>query len=93
MSGKKLLLIAAVVGAFAFISVPKSDAGVRVGIGLGFPIAYPGYGYPYYPDAYGYPYGYAPYYPVVYSSPFVYSRPVVVFRNGHRSVRHHHPRR
>ena len=79
MSGKKLLLIAAVLGAFAFISVPKSDAGVHVGIGLGFPIAYPGYAYPYYP--------------VVYSSPFVYSRPVVVFRNGHRSVRHHHPHR
>ncbi len=53
MNWKKLLLIAAVIGTLAFVSAPKSEAGVQVGIGIGFPIAYPayGYGYPYYPYA------------------------------------------
>ncbi|MGB8341889.1 MAG: hypothetical protein WCE51_09880 [Chthoniobacterales bacterium] len=94
MKWKKLLLIAAVSGAVAFASVPKSEAGVQVGVGIGLPIAYPAYGYPCYPYAYGYPYGYAPYYasygyyPVVYRRPYVYSRPVVVYRNGRRVYRH-----
>ena len=90
MNWKKLLLIAAVLGTFAFVSAPKSEAGVRVGIGIGLPIAYPAYGYPYYPYAYGYPYGYAPYYATVGYYPRVYSRPVVVVRNGHRVAHHHH---
>lgn len=96
MNWKKLLLIAAVVGAFTFAAAPKSEAGVRVGIGIGFPIGY-GYstcGYPYagYPYAYGYPYGYpygySPYYASYGYAPVVYTRPVVVFRNGHRVIRH-----
>ncbi len=46
MSWKKFLLIAVAVGAMAFVSAPKSEAGgVHVGIGIGFPIGY--YGYPY----------------------------------------------
>ena len=90
MNWKKLLLIAAVLGTFAFVSAPKSEAGVRVGIGIGLPIAYPAYAYPYYPYAYGYPYGYAPYYATVGYYPRVYSRPVVVVRNGHRAVHHNH---
>ena len=93
MNWKKFLLIAVAAGALAFVSMPKSEAGVRVGIGIGFPIGYCGYPYAgYYPYGYGYPYGYyGPYYsPVVYRAPFVYSRPVVVFRNGHRVIRHPH---
>ena len=88
MNWKKLLLIAAVTGSFTFAAAAKSEAGVRVGIGIGFPIGYGyscGYPYPgYYPYAYGYPYGYASY----GYAPVFYTRPVVVFRNGHRVVRH-----
>jgi hypothetical protein len=90
---KKFLLIALVVGGFAFASAPRSDAGVSVGIGIGFPGAY-GYGYPY--GGYGYPYGgygyggygsYRPYYrPVVYGGPSFY------WSNGHR-VYYSHSRR
>ena len=82
MSWKKLLLIAAVAGAFTFASAPKSDAGVSVGVGIGFPVGYYGCGYPY---GY-YPYGYYPY-PYVYPSFVAFSRPVV-FRNS-IGVRHH----
>lgn len=94
MTWKKLLLIAAVAGAFTFAAAPKSDAGVRVGIGIGLPVAYPAYGYPYYPY-YGYPYGYGPYYPYgyypgFYSSGVVFSRPVAVFHNGRHVVHHRH---
>ena len=60
MNWKKLLLIAAVAGAFTFAAAAKSEAGVSVGIGIGFPVGYGySYGYPYagyYPYAYGYPY-------------------------------------
>ncbi len=86
MNLKKILLIAAVVGAFAFVAAPKSEAHVSIGIGLGFPIAYPvvGYGYPY---SYGYPY-YGAYGYNGYRRPFIYRRPVVVIRNGHRFFRH-----
>lgn len=97
MNWKKLLLIAAAIGAFALASAPKSDAGVRVGIGIGFPVAYPAYGYPYYPYypygyayPYGYPYGYAPYYGSFGFGPVVHSGRVVVVRDGHH-VHHHHP--
>jgi len=49
MNWKKLLLIALMVGGFAFAAAPRSEAGVSVGIGVGFPVAYPyGYPYPYY---------------------------------------------
>jgi hypothetical protein len=92
MNWKKLLLIAAVAGAFTFAGAAKSEAGVRVGIGIGFPIGYGyscGYPYPgYYPYPYGYPYGYAPYYASFGYAPVVFSRPVVVFRNGQRFIRH-----
>jgi hypothetical protein len=92
MSWKKFLLIAAAVGALTFVSAPKSEAHVSVGIGIGFPIgyAYPGY-YPYgyaYPYGYGYPYSYG-YYPYGFGTRVVYSRPVV--RRGHHVVHHHHP--
>ncbi len=99
MNWKKLLLIAAVIGAFTFVSAPKSEAGVHIGIGIGLPIAYPVYGCGYggYPYAYGYPgyyggygsYGYAR--PIVYRRPYVYRRPVVVYRG--RRVNHYRHRR
>ena len=49
MNWRKYLLIALVAGGCAFAPAPQSDAGVSVGIGVGFPGAYPYYGY--------YPYG------------------------------------
>ncbi len=96
MNWKKLFLITAVVGAFAFVSAPKSEARVSIGIGIGLPIAYPVYGYPYYggyyPYAYGYPaygsYGYAR--PIVYRSPYAYHRRPVIYRG--RVVHHRHHR-
>jgi len=95
MNWKKLLLIAATVGAFTFVAAPKSEAGVSVGIGVGFPVAYPAYGYPYYPYAYGYPYpyypyGYGPYYGSFGFGAGFHSRSVVVVRHPH-VVHHHHP--
>ena len=94
MSWKKFLLIAVAVGAMAFVSAPKSEARSHVGIGIGFPIGYygaiPTVGT--YPYGYGYPYGYyGPYYGGFGYRPYVYSRPVVVVRNGHHVVHHHHP--
>ena len=84
MNWKKLFFIALVAGGVAFASTSRSEAGVSVGIGIG----YPGYGYGCYPYGYGYyPYGYyRPYYrPVVYVGPRWY------WRNGHRVYysRHH----
>jgi hypothetical protein len=66
MNWKKLLLIAAIVGAFAFVATPRSEARghVSIGIGIGVPIGYYGYGY----APYGYyPYGYPAYYNVGYA--------------------------
>ena len=70
---KKFMMIALLAIGFIMLAVPESNAGVSVGIGIGFP----GYGYPaYYPYGYGcYPYGYypygAPYFrPVIYYSSF-----------------------
>lgn len=87
---KKFLLIALVLGGFAFASAPQSQAGVSVGIGIGFPGAY-GYGYPYgYGSGYGcspYGYGYRSYYrPVVYPGSSFY------WHRGHRVyyARRHH---
>jgi hypothetical protein len=72
---KKLLLIGLMAGILAFVPVQRSDAGVSVGIGFGFP----GY-YGYYPYGYSYPYRYyGPYY-----------RPYHWYR-GHRYYRHHYP--
>ena len=45
MNWKKLLLIGLVAGVLAFVPAQRSDAGVAVGIGIGFP-GYYGY-YPY----------------------------------------------
>src|SRR5262245_35011773 len=53
MNWKKLVLIGSVAGLLAFVPVQRSDAGVSVGIGIGFP----GY-YGYYPYGYYYPYRY-----------------------------------
>jgi len=53
MNWKKLLLIGSVAGLLAFVPVQRSDAGVSVGIGIG----YPGY-YGYYPYGYYRPYPY-----------------------------------
>ncbi|HEY2801049.1 MAG TPA: hypothetical protein VGI85_10660 [Chthoniobacterales bacterium] len=101
MNWKKLLFVVAAVGAFAFVSAPKSEAGVHIGIGIGFPIVYPAYGYPYagyYPYAYNY--GAYPYYgsygyysyggPIFYHRHYLYRRPVVVYRG--RVAHHHHHR-
>ena len=83
MNWKRLLLIALVASGFAFVSAPRSDAGVSFGIGLGFPVGYYGYGYPGY-----YGYGYYPYryyrpYPYYYGGPSFY------WSGGHRYYRHH----
>ena len=40
MNWKKLLLIASVAGLLTFVPVQRSDAGVSVGIGFGFPAFY-----------------------------------------------------
>ena len=97
MNWKKILLIAAVVGAFAVVSAPKSEARVSIGIGIGlpFPVVGVGYGYApygYAPYGYGYPrigvgYGYYPYARPFYRRPYIYRRPVVVLRGG-RPHRH-----
>ena len=84
MNWKKLLLIAVIAAGFAFVSAPRSEAGVAVGIGIGVPVGYGygGYGYGYAPVAYpygGYPYGY-------YSPGYVRVavRPHYHWRHGHR---------
>jgi hypothetical protein len=63
MNWKRLLLIGAVAGLLAFVPVQRSDAGVSVGIGIGFPgyYGYNPYGYYYRPYPY-YGYYYRPYY-------------------------------
>ena len=71
---KKLLLIALVAGGLAFVPAQRSDAGVSVGIGVGFP----GY-YGYYPYSYYYrPYPY-----------YYYGGPSFYWSGGHRYYRHH----
>jgi hypothetical protein len=76
MNWKKLLLVAIVAGGFAFATVPRSNAGVAIGIGLGFPGVYP---YPYYGYPYAYPYPYYGYY-----GPSVYAGPSFYWSHGHR---------
>ena len=51
---KKFMIIALLAIGFIVLTAPESNAGVSIGIGVGFPV----YGYPAY-----YPYGYG-YYPV-----------------------------
>ena len=79
---KKLLLIAVVAAGFAFVSAPKSEAGVSIGIGIGYPGCY--YPQPYYGCYYPRPY-YGYYSPVVYGGPSFYGY------RGHRVYysRHH----
>ena len=74
MNWKKILLVAIAAGAFVFTAAPRSEAGISVGIGLGYP-AYP---YPYYPYPY---YGGYPYYG--YVGPYWYG-PGFYFYHGHR---------
>ena len=76
---KKLLLIALVAGGLAFVPAQRSDAGVSVGIGVGFP----GY-YGYYP--YGY---YGPYYGSYYRPYPYYGGSSFYWYGGHRYYRHH----
>jgi hypothetical protein len=84
---KKFILIALVIGGCAFVSAPRSDAGVAVSFGFGgYPVAYPYY--PYY--GCGYPYPYYGYY-----GPSVYIGPSFYWYRGHRvyypvRYRHHH---
>jgi hypothetical protein len=91
---KKFVLIALVTLALSFAAAPKSEAGVAVGVNVGFPIGYCGYPYPYYPY---------PYYPAVYPSPFYgsfffgrgfgFGPRVVVVRHPRVVVVRHHPPR
>jgi hypothetical protein len=69
---KKLMITALLAIGFIVLTVPESNGGVSIGIGLGFPGVY---GYPaYYPYGYGcypsnyYPYSAAYYRPVIYYS-------------------------
>ena len=66
---KKFMTIALLAIGFIVLAAPESNAGVSIGIGIGFPGVY---GYPaYYPYGYGsYPCGYYPpyYRPVIYYS-------------------------
>src|SRR2546423_12483494 len=69
---KKCMMIALVAIGFIVMATPESNAGVSIGIGLGFPVGFCGYPayylygpYGYYPYSY-YPYGAAYYRPVVY---------------------------
>lgn len=61
---KKFMTIALLAVGFIVLETPESNAGVSIGIGVGFPGVY---GYPaYYPYGYGY---YPPYYrPIIYYS-------------------------
>jgi len=91
---KKFMIIALLAIGFVVLTAPESNAGVSIGIGLGFPAYYPyGYGcypYGYYSSSY-YPYS-APYYqPVVYYSA-IYGP--YYWWHGHRVfVQHRHVRR
>jgi hypothetical protein len=77
---KKFILIALVAIGFIVMVTPESNAGVSIGIGLGFPVGI--YGYPAY-----YPYGYYPY------SYYPYGAPVVYYSSGYRPYYWWHGRR
>lgn len=81
---KKFMMIALVAIGFIVLATPESNAGVSIGIGLGFPGFY---GYPAcYPYGY-YPYGAAYYPPVIYSS--IYG-PYYWWHGRRIFVRHRH---
>ena len=80
MNWKKLLLIGSVAGLLAFVPTQRSEAGVSVGIGIGFP----GY-YGYYPYGYYRPYPYYGY----YYRPYYYGGHRYYYRHRY----HHHYRR
>jgi hypothetical protein len=84
MNWRKYLLIALVAAGCAFAPAPQSDAGVSVGIGVGFPGAYPYYGY--------FPYGPYPYYPNPYYRTSFYVGPSFYWYHGRRVyyTRHRH---
>ncbi len=100
MNWKKFLLIALAVGAFGFAAVPRSEARVSVGIGIGFPFGYSNYGYSNYGYSnygygnygsncgYGYPYGYGYGYSRAYPYDY-YGYPRQVIYVGPRYHRHH----
>jgi hypothetical protein len=73
---KKFMTIALLAIGFIVLAAPESNAGVSIGIGVGFPGVY---GYPaYYPYGYGcYPYGYYPSSYYGYSAP--YYRPIIYY--------------
>ena len=87
---KKFLMIGLVIAGFAFASVPRSEAGISVGIGFG----YPGYSYGSYPYGY-YPYGcyrpYAYYHRPYYRTAF-YSGPRWYWHRGHKVYNRRHYR-
>ena len=84
---KKLLLIALVIGGFAFAVAPLAEARTFVSVGIGFPIGFGYYGGCAYPGYYAY--GYPAYYPYRYYRPYYrvgyrhYHRPYYWHR-GHR---------
>jgi hypothetical protein len=78
---KRFLLIALVAAGLMIASASRSDAGVSVGIGIGFPVGYVGYGYA--PYGYTYPAYYYPR-PVYYPAPVVYTGVSYYWHNGHR---------
>ena len=86
---KKFMIIALLAIGFIVLTAPESNAGVSIGIGVGFPVygypAYYPYGYGYYPYSY-YPYG-APYYrPVIYYSSVYGPLLLVAWPSGVRSA-------
>ena len=92
---KKFMAIALPAIGIIVLAAPESNAGVSIGIGVGFPAVY---GYPaYYPYGYGcYPYGYYPssYYGGPYYQPTIYYSAAYgpyYWWHGHRVfVRHRH---
>ena len=92
---KKFITVALLAIAVTMVAAPESNAGVSIGIGVGFPALY---GYPgYYPYGYGgYPFGYYPtsYYGAPYYRPIIYYSAVFgpyYWWHGQRVfLRHHH---
>ena len=86
---KKFMTIALLAIGFIVLAAPESNAGVSIGIGIGFPGVY---GYPaYYPYGYGsYPCGYYPpyYRPVIYYSAVF--GPYYWWHGQHVFLRHRH---
>jgi len=82
---KKFMTVALLAIGFIVLAAPESNAGVSIGIGVGFPGFY---GYPAY-----YPYGYYPpyYRPVIYYSAVL--GPYYWWHGQRVFVRHQHFRR